>query len=849
MSSFLKKVFHEAEEGLKHTEDQIIGIINPNRRHDDPEEKAADALRAEINSSHRFDSFAEERANNVVKWHVDGHDYMWAVSEILESAKECIFILDWWLTPELYLRRPPAKHPEWRLDKVLKRKAEQGVKIYVIVYKEVTQTMSMSSKHTKAALEALNPEGTHYIQCMRHPDHIGAKDTVEFWSHHEKVVVVDNHVACIGGLDLCFGRWDTHNHPLADVHPTHWYKTLFPGQDYNNARIMDFQSVGDYASNQLNILEFARMPWHDTHMSLSGPVVLDVVQHFVERWNEIKKRKYRADTAFDWLAFPHDIQTAPNESVARHPHREMWHSMGKRYKQRWHDWMGQEPDAQDDDQDYRRPIPATMRVQVVRSVSDWSHGVLTEHSIQNAYIQLINESNHYIYIENQFFISSTHKGDVVVNQIAGALASRIIRAAKEGKNFKVIVIIPEVPAFSGNIKDDSSLKTIMAAQYRTINRGGSSIYELVRKAGYEPMDYIRFYHLRAYDRINAPQPSYLERIQSDSGVSFHQAQVALARQWLGPQAMGSDGGPVKITIKTPEVSKEGVVITEKTPVKEEAIAVPSTEKEAREIISTFERAAEAVRGDEEVSDNVVQHMLSDRTGLEQEKWLGSEQEELDAYVSELVYIHSKLMIVDDRRVIMGSANLNDRSQKGDGDSEIALVVEDTDLIQSTMDGQPYMATRFAASLRRQLYKEHLGLIPPQDADMDDDHPTPFMRPAPNPNPDQLNSREDLIVADPLSGDAVDLWLSTARKNREIFTEIFRPVPSNLVRDWKAYDNYVPKVKTGHVAPDIPLSRVKERLSQVKGALVEAPIDFLIDEKSLVEGPEWAGLNPTLPIYI
>lgn len=106
-------------------------------------------MRAEINAAHRFDSFAEERTDNVVKWHVDGHDYMWAVSEMLDNAKQCIFILDWWLTPELYLRRPPAKHPEWRLDKVLKRKAEQGVKVYVVVYKEVTQTMSMSSKHTK----------------------------------------------------------------------------------------------------------------------------------------------------------------------------------------------------------------------------------------------------------------------------------------------------------------------------------------------------------------------------------------------------------------------------------------------------------------------------------------------------------------------------------------------------------------------------------------------------------------------------------------------------------------------------------------------------------------------------
>lgn len=52
-------------------------------------------------------------------------------------ALQVIMIQDWWLTPELYLRRPPAHHPEWRLDRLLKRKAEEGVKVYVIVYKEV----------------------------------------------------------------------------------------------------------------------------------------------------------------------------------------------------------------------------------------------------------------------------------------------------------------------------------------------------------------------------------------------------------------------------------------------------------------------------------------------------------------------------------------------------------------------------------------------------------------------------------------------------------------------------------------------------------------------------------------
>ncbi|KAF9259463.1 phospholipase D/nuclease [Marasmius fiardii PR-910] len=833
------KLAEKLPEGVKHARDEAIGILNPNRRHDEQHEIAADEVRTAINESHRFESFATERDDNFVKWHIDGHDYMWAVSEMLENAKECIFILDWWLTPQLYLRRPPAKHPEWRLDKILKRKVDQGVKVHVIVYKEVTQTMTMSSKLTKMALESIG------VQIMRHPDHIGSKDSVQFWSHHEKVVVVDNHFAAIGGLDLCFGRWDTHTHPLADVHPTHWNETLFPGQDYNNARIMDFQNVGNYASNALSLQDNARMPWHDVHMTFTGPAVLDVCQHFVERWNEIKKRKYRDRENVDWLALPHEVEHAPEEAVARHPHREAWLERGRRYRQRFH-WNTDEPSRRDEE-GYGRPDPSTCKVQVVRSVSDWSHGVLTEHSIQNAYIQLIREANHFIYIENQFFISATKDGEQIKNRIAGALVERIVRAAQEGRKFFVYVVIPEVPGFAGNIKDEASVKIIMAGQYRTMNRGGSSIYEEVRKAGYEPMDYIRFYHLRAYDRINAPK-SYIQKLEEVSGVSFHTVQVALARIWVN-DPNGNESSQQKVAIKQPEPTTEGMLVGNKTDAKIEEVAIPQSEEEARDIIRRFEEAAEQVRQDEDVADNVVQHMLLDRTGLQDEKWLGTEEEERDAYVSELLYIHSKLMIVDDTRVIMGSANINDRSQKGDGDSEIALVVEDTDLIESSMNGQPHMAGRFATTLRRKLFREHLGLIPPQIPDEEDDHPSSFMRPAPHANEDETQLREDEMVADPLSEETMRLWNDTAKKNREVFTEVFRPVPTNLVRSWSAYDGYVPKVKTGHVVPDIPLDRIKQKLSEVRGSLVECPIDFLIDEKEFVSGPDWAGLNPTLPIYI
>ena len=60
---------------------------------------------------------------------------------------------------------------------------------------------------------------------------------------------------------------------------------------------------------------------------------------------------------------------------------------------------------------------------------------------------------------------------------------------------------------------------------------------------------------------------------------------------------------------------------------------------------------------------------------------------------------------------------------------------------------------------------------------------------------------------------------------------------------------MPKVKAGHVATDLPLATIKEKLAKVQGHLVESALDFLIDENDLVTGPEWSKLNPTLPVYI
>lgn len=85
------------------------------------------------------------------------------------------------------------------------------------------------------------------------------------------------------------------------------------------------------------------------------------------------------------------------------------------------------------------------------------------------------------------------------------------------------------------------------------------------------------------------------------------------------------------------------------------------------------------------------------------------------------------MIVDDRLAIIGSANINERSQRGDRDSELACVVRDTDMLDSyvpepshvssflmfylsrTMAGKPFKVGRFAHTLRVRLMREHLGV--------------------------------------------------------------------------------------------------------------------------------------------
>ena len=80
-------------------------------------------------------------------------------------------------------------------------------------------------------------------------------------------------------------------------------------------------------------------------------------------------------------------------------------------------------------------------------------------------------------------------------------------------------------------------------------------------------------------------------------------------------------------------------------------------------------------------------------------------------VTEQVYVHSKLLIADDRVAILGSANINDRSQLGNRDSELAVVIRDDEQISVKSDGihQDFVSAN-VHRLRIRLWKKLFGLM-------------------------------------------------------------------------------------------------------------------------------------------
>lgn len=429
----------------------------------------------------RFDSFAPVRQRCFAQWLVDARDHMWVVSRAINQAKDVIYIHDWWLSPELYMRRPAAISQKWRLDRLLQQKAREGVKIFVIMYRNINSAIPIDSEYSKFSLLELHPN----VFVQRSPNQF--RQNTFFWAHHEKLCLIDHTVAFVGGIDLCFGRWDTPQHLLTDDKPTGFETTdmpkdadhcqLWPGKDYSNPRIQDFYDLDKPYEEMYDRNVVPRMPWHDISMHVVGQPARDLTRHFVQRWNYIlRQRKPTRPTPF--LLPPPDFNPADLEALG---------------------------------------LDGTCEVQILRSSSMWSTGTpdVTEHSIMNAYVKLIEESEHFVYIENQFFISTCEiDGRKIENLIGDALVERISRAAKNDEAWRAVIVIPLMPGFQNTVDSEggTSVRLIMQCQYRSICRGETSIFGRLRALGIEPEDYIQFFSLRAWGKIGPQKQLVTEQL-------------------------------------------------------------------------------------------------------------------------------------------------------------------------------------------------------------------------------------------------------------------------------------------------------------------------------------------------
>ncbi|XP_053473815.1 phospholipase D2 [Ictalurus furcatus] len=627
--------------------------------------------------THRFDGFAPPRPDSLTKWYVNGSGYFSDLADALEKAEEEIFITDWWLSPEVYLKRP-ARGTYWRLDQILKRKAEQGVKVCVLLYKELELALGINSEYSKRTLMDLHPN----IKVMRHPDHVAS--VIFLWAHHEKMVAIDQSVAFVGGLDLAFGRWDDNSYRLFDVMESqtanHSARSvpetegedvplaggaageacdevdlscnmlLWLGKDYSNFIQKDWTQLDQPFQDNVDRTHVPRIPWRDLGVVVHGKAARDLARHFIQRWNFTKnfKKKYKA-TFYPYL-LPKSHTTA-------------------------------------DELPFTVPGTAKASVQVLRSVDRWSAGTC-ECSIHKAYVDIIENSQHYIYIENQFFISC---GESVKNSnsIGDAIVKRILQAHSEKQKYRVFVVIPLLPGFEGDISEGggNAIRAILHFTYRTINRGKNSILSRLK-----------------------------EQMQDE---------------W------------------TQYISLCGV-----------------------------------------------------RTHSE----LGHTP------ISELIYVHSKALIADDRRYIIGSANINDRSMMGYRDSELAVLVEDEERVPSRMNGEEYEAGPLALALRKECFRVLLGADSDPAVDIDDPVSDHFF---------------------------TEVWNNIARSNASVYERVFRCLPSDSIHNLRELQEHVSTVALAQSDPETAAEEVRA----IRGILVHFPLHFLCEENLLPPAVSKEGMVP------
>ncbi|XKM13299.1 phospholipase D-like domain-containing protein [Orbaceae bacterium ac157xtp] len=133
-------------------------------------------------------------------------------------------------------------------------------------------------------------------------------------------------------------------------------------------------------------------------------------------------------------------------------------------------------------------------------------------------------------------------------------------------------------------------------------------------------------------------------------------------------------------------------------------------------------------------------------------------------ITEQIYVHSKMLIADDRIAIVGSANANDRSMLGDRDSELGAIIKGTEAVKVELfgDGKHYQVSKVVHEFRKNLWSK-LFAVEAKNVPID---------------PAFTGAELTQILSQPA---AKSTWLAiqkVAKENADAYNKVFNFIPQN-----------------------------------------------------------------------
>lgn len=437
-----------------------------------------------------------------------------------------------------------------------------------------------------------------------------------------------------------------------------------------------------------------RMPWHDVHCRIEGPSVYDLSRNFVRRWNGVALQYERSDgRTVDALLRQLGITArlkAPRIGAAHRPVRSKT-LPGSCWVQ------------------VLRSAPKKMRAAEAAGEAEKTTPSVAESGCLSAMLKNIEGASHFIYIEGQFF-QSDHGSTMIGQEEAGgdAPVSGPMRA------------LMDVKGSPGYQK--------YAAQLGILGVPPAQIYKSLKWSQID--DVQRDIKGGGADFVNDLKRVMATQVQIAGFGALGPSQKSLKNpicKALGDRITRAiyDGKPFHVYMVLP-VHPEGTLDTINI-MTQQHLTMQSLVFGSHSLVNRIRRALLAmkyvrerkmeVKKAREVAANVKTNVLDEE--FRQNEWeqyltllnLRNWDKFNKRPVTEQIYVHSKLLIADDRVVVLGSANINDRSQLGDRDSELAVVIHDDKPTPTQLDGQhTHLVGTLAFNLRKALWRKHFGLM-------------------------------------------------------------------------------------------------------------------------------------------